>query len=104
MNRTVTMRQPKRAVALNIRTITMTALLSAMAFMPGIPFLLSFRSARSLFSDSCLQLHFHVLCIHQAGNRFAVKDLLQERFQFFPCGKHPVPVKIRKTVNGKENV
>ena len=32
MNRTVTMQQPKRAAALNIRTITMTALLSAMAY------------------------------------------------------------------------
>ena len=33
MNRTVTMQQPKRAAALNIRTITMTALLSAMAYV-----------------------------------------------------------------------
>ena len=33
MNRTVTMRQPKRAAVLNIRTITMTALLSAMAYV-----------------------------------------------------------------------
>ena len=33
MNRTVTMQQPKRATALNIRTITMTALLSAMAYV-----------------------------------------------------------------------
>lgn len=32
MNRTVTMQQPKSAAALNIRTITMTALLSAMAY------------------------------------------------------------------------
>lgn len=33
MNRTVTMQQPKSAAALNIRTITMTALLSAMAYV-----------------------------------------------------------------------
>ena len=33
MNRTITMQQPKRAAALNIRTITMTALLSAMAYV-----------------------------------------------------------------------
>ena len=33
MNRTFTMQQPKRAAALNIRTITMTALLSAMAYV-----------------------------------------------------------------------
>lgn len=33
MNNTVTMKQPKRAAALNIRTITMTALLSAMAYV-----------------------------------------------------------------------
>ena len=33
MNHTVTMQQPKRAAALNIRTITMTALLSAMAYV-----------------------------------------------------------------------
>ena len=33
MNHTVTMKQPKRAAALNIRTITMTALLSAMAYV-----------------------------------------------------------------------
>ena len=33
MNRTVTMQQPKRAATLNIRTITMTALLSAMAYV-----------------------------------------------------------------------
>ena len=33
MNRTVTMQQPKRAAAFNIRTITMTALLSAMAYV-----------------------------------------------------------------------
>ena len=33
MNRTVTMQQPKRAAALNIRIITMTALLSAMAYV-----------------------------------------------------------------------
>ena len=33
MNRTVTMQQPKRAAALNIRTITMIALLSAMAYV-----------------------------------------------------------------------
>jgi len=33
MNRTVIMQQPKRATALNIRTITMTALLSAMAYV-----------------------------------------------------------------------
>ena len=33
MNRTVTMQQPKRAAGLNIRTITMTALLSAMAYV-----------------------------------------------------------------------
>ena len=33
MNRTVTMQQSKRAAALNIRTITMTALLSAMAYV-----------------------------------------------------------------------
>lgn len=33
MNRTVTIQQSKRAAALNIRTITMTALLSAMAYV-----------------------------------------------------------------------
>ena len=33
MNRTVAMQQPKSAAALNIRTITMTALLSAMAYI-----------------------------------------------------------------------
>jgi len=33
MNRTITMQQPKRAAALNIRTITMTALLPAMAYV-----------------------------------------------------------------------
>ena len=33
MNRTVTMQQPKRAAAFHIRTITMTALLSAMAYV-----------------------------------------------------------------------
>ena len=33
MNHTVTMKQPKRTAALNIRTITMTALLSAMAYV-----------------------------------------------------------------------
>lgn len=33
MSRTFTMQQPKRAAALNIRTITMTALLSAMAYV-----------------------------------------------------------------------
>ena len=33
MNRTITMQQPKRAAARNIRTITMTALLSAMAYV-----------------------------------------------------------------------
>lgn len=33
MNRTITMQQPKRAAALNIRTVTMTALLSAMAYV-----------------------------------------------------------------------
>lgn len=33
MNRTVTMQQPKRAAALSIRTVTMTALLSAMAYV-----------------------------------------------------------------------
>ena len=33
MNHTVTMQQPKRAATLNIRTITMTALLSAMAYV-----------------------------------------------------------------------
>ena len=33
MNRTFTMQQPKRAAALNIRTITMTALFSAMAYV-----------------------------------------------------------------------
>ena len=33
MNHTVTMQQPKRVAALNIRTITMTALLSAMAYV-----------------------------------------------------------------------
>ena len=33
MNRTVTMQQPKRTATLNIRTITMTALLSAMAYV-----------------------------------------------------------------------
>ena len=33
MNRTVTMQQPKSAAALNIRTFTMTALLSAMAYV-----------------------------------------------------------------------
>ncbi len=33
MRRTVTMQQPKRAAALNIRTITVTALLSAMAYI-----------------------------------------------------------------------
>ena len=33
MNRTVTMQQPKRAAVLNIRTIAMTALLSAMAYV-----------------------------------------------------------------------
>ena len=33
MSHTVTMQQPKRAAALNIRTITMTALLSAMAYV-----------------------------------------------------------------------
>ena len=33
MNRTVTMQQPKRAATLNIRTITMTALLSAIAYV-----------------------------------------------------------------------
>ena len=33
MNHTVTMQQPKRAAALNIRTITMTALLSAIAYV-----------------------------------------------------------------------
>ena len=32
MNRTVAMQQPKRAAAFHIRTITMTALLSAMAY------------------------------------------------------------------------
>lgn len=33
MNRTITMQQPKRAAARNIRTITMTALLSAMTYV-----------------------------------------------------------------------
>ena len=33
MNRTITIQQPKRAATLNIRTITMTALLSAMAYV-----------------------------------------------------------------------
>ena len=33
MNRTITKQQPKRAAAFNIRTITMTALLSAMAYV-----------------------------------------------------------------------
>ena len=33
MNHTVTMQQPKRTATLNIRTITMTALLSAMAYV-----------------------------------------------------------------------
>lgn len=33
MNRTIILQQPKKAAALNIRTITMTALLSAMAYV-----------------------------------------------------------------------
>ena len=54
MNRTITMQQPKRAAALNIRTITMTALLSAMAYVLAFvefPVPLSPSSARMDLSD-----------------------------------------------------
>lgn len=54
MNRTFTMQQPKRAAALNIRTITMTALLSAMAYVLAFvefPIPLSPTFARMNLSD-----------------------------------------------------
>ena len=54
MNRTVTMQQPKKAAALNIRTITMTALLSAMAYVLAFvefPVPLSPSFAKMDFSD-----------------------------------------------------
>ena len=72
MNHTVTMKQPKRAAALNIRTITMTALLSAMAYVLAFvefPVPLSPSFARMDLSD------FPALMEHLPSDRSLVCSL-----------------------------
>ena len=42
--------------------------------------------------------------VHKTNRRFAAENLLHKVLQLVPCGKHLLPVKIRKAVNGEENI